>query len=193
MSARRMETLAPASERSGDEARNKQDEATEQSARKHYGRGTAPLVSRRSRALFGLAALLALVGLADALYLTMQHLAGAYVRCAVLSGCSEVLGSQYATIYGIPIAGLGAASYFTVFSLMTLAAFGYTGARRFAVPVVALMFGFTLWLLFAQAFILRAFCEFCLLSAAVTFSLAGLLLIERFSRTRIKEREPELS
>lgn len=144
--------------------------------------------SRRSRLLFGLMAALALVGLADALYLTMQHMAGAYVRCAVLTGCSEVLGSQYATIAGWPIAGLGAVAYFTVFSLATLAAFGYTLARTLAYPLVALMAAFTLWLLFAQAFILAAFCEFCLLSAAVTFSLAGLLLGERFSRAKMKER-----
>lgn len=175
MSARRVSNPANA-RRSGEEVI------------KQTGAGAGPTVTRRSRMLLGLAAVLSLIGLADALYLTMQHLAGAYVRCAVLTGCSEVLGSQYATIAGLPIAGLGAVAYFTVFSLVTLAAFGYAQARTLAYLVVALMAAFTLWLLFAQAFILKAFCEFCLLSAAVTFSLAGLLLVERFSRAQRKER-----
>ena len=185
MSARRV--INPAKARRSGEAAIPQANADERAA-KPYARAARTTVSRRSRMLFGLTAVLSLVGMADALYLTMQHLAGAYVRCAVLTGCSEVLGSRYATIAGFPIAGLGAAAYFTVFSLATLAAFGYTRARALAYPVVALMMAFTLWLLFAQAFILQAFCEFCLLSAAVTFSLAGLLLVERFSAAQRTER-----
>jgi uncharacterized membrane protein len=35
--------------------------------------------------------------------------------------------------------------------------------------VVMAMFGATLWLLYLQAFILHAFCPFCLLSAALTY------------------------
>ncbi len=36
---------------------------------------------------------------------------------------------------------------------------------------MALMFAATLWLLYVQAFVLRAFCAYCLLSAAVTTAL----------------------
>jgi uncharacterized membrane protein len=90
-----------------------------------------------------------------------------------------VLGSAYATLGGIPIASLGALAYFTVFSCATLAAFGYSGARALLQLVVALMFLATLWLLFVQAFILRAFCAYCLLSAAVTLTLAGIVVALR--------------
>jgi uncharacterized membrane protein len=38
------------------------------------------------------------------------------------------------------------------------------------------MFATTLWLLYVQAFVLHAFCDYCLLSAAVTFTLAGLVV-----------------
>jgi uncharacterized membrane protein len=38
------------------------------------------------------------------------------------------------------------------------------------------MFGVTVWLLYVQAFMLHAFCPFCLLSAALTFFLAGIVV-----------------
>ena len=79
---------------------------------------------------------------------------------------------------------LGALAYFTVFSLATLAAFGYHGARTALNIVVALMLLTTLWLLFVQAFILHKFCEYCLLSAAVTLSLAAIVAFRRFARAR---------
>ncbi|MFH4233743.1 vitamin K epoxide reductase family protein, partial [Acinetobacter baumannii] len=74
----------------------------------------------------------------------------------------------------MPLAAIGAIAYFAVFSLATLAAFGYAMARPLLGALVFAMLGVTLWLLYLQAFVLRAFCEYCLLSAAVTFTLSGL-------------------
>jgi uncharacterized membrane protein len=125
-------------------------------------------------------ALVALVGLADATYLTVEHLTGRSVRCMIVSGCDEVLQSSYATIAaGFPVAALGALAYFTVFSLATLSAFGYAGARRLLTPLVALMFLAALWFLYLQAFVIHAFCAYCLLSAAVTTTLALIVLARR--------------
>ena len=127
-------------------------------------------------------ALVALAGLADAAYLTVEHLSGRSVRCMVVSGCDEVLQSSYATVAGgVPVAAVGAAAYFTVFSLATLAAYGYDGARKLLAPLVAVMFLATLWFLYLQAFVIRAFCTYCLISATVTTVLALLLLARRFS------------
>lgn len=126
-------------------------------------------------------ALVALAGLADAVYLTAQHLSGQSVRCMVVTGCDEVLQSSYATLaFGVPVAAVGAAAYFAAFSLATLAAFGYDGARRLLTPLVAVMFLATLWFLYLQAFVIRAFCTYCLISAAVTTALTLLVLARRF-------------
>lgn len=139
---------------------------------------------RNAALLYTIVALLSLVGLGDAIYLTVEHLTGRNVRCTVTTGCNEVLGSAYAAVGGIPLGALGALAYFTVFSLATLAAFGYHGARTALNIVVALMLLTTLWLLFVQAFILHKFCEYCLLSAAVTLSLAAIVAFRRFARAR---------
>src|SRR5882762_10705397 len=121
-----------------------------------------------------IAALVSLVGLADALYLTVQHLTGQSLRCTIISGCSEVLSSPYAQIGSVPLAAVGSFAYFTVFSLSILAAFGYRFARPLLMALVAAMFLMTIWLLYLQAFVIRHFCQYCLLSAAVTIVLTGL-------------------
>ena len=121
-------------------------------------------------------ALLSLVGLADAIYLTVQDLTGQSLRCTIVSGCSEVLSSKYAHIGSIPLATLGAFAYFAVFSLAILAAFGYRFARPLLAALVGVMFLMTLWLLYLQAFVIHHFCQYCLLSAAVTTALAAILL-----------------
>ncbi len=129
------------------------------------------------------AALLSLMGLADALYLTVQDLTGQNLRCTIISGCAEVLGSAYAHLGPVPLAVLGAAAYFTVFSLAILAAFGYRLARPLLATLVAVMFLMTLWLLYLQAFVIHHFCQYCLLSAAVTITLTVLIAIA-FLRNR---------
>lgn len=141
--------------------------------------------SLRATLLDAAAALLALVGVADSVYLTVQHLIGNTLRCTVTSGCSEVLGSPYASLAGVPLAAFGAAAYFTAFSLATLSAFGYVKARTLLAVLVAAMFAVTLWLLYLQAFVLQAYCQYCLLSAAITTLLAVIVIIQRLTRRRV--------
>jgi uncharacterized membrane protein len=132
---------------------------------------------KKSAWIYLIAALVSLIGLADALYLTVQHITGQSLRCTIISGCSEVLSSSYAQIGSIPLAAVGAFAYFTVFSLAILSAFNYRFARPLLTVLVGVMFLMTLWLLYLQAFVIRHFCQYCLLSAAVTIVLTGLLLI----------------
>jgi uncharacterized membrane protein len=124
-------------------------------------------------------AAVSLVGLGDAIYLTVKHITGESLRCTIVTGCSEVLSSPYAQVGPVPLAAIGAAAYFTVFSFAVLVAFGY----RFAIPIlkiiIALMFLTTLWLLYLQAFVIRHFCQYCLLSAAVTTVLTVIIFLQR--------------
>ena len=145
---------------------------------------TQPVQERPRPRLFFLAALLSLVGLADSIYLTVTHLTGEDVTCVASSGCSEVLASAYSTVGNIPLGAFGALGYFAAFSLATLAAFRYRHARTFLVVVVAGMLLTTLWLLYVQAFILHAFCDFCLLSAGLTLSLSAIVAIVHFTASR---------
>lgn len=139
----------------------------------------ASVPKRKVAILYGLIALISLAGLADSIYLTIEHISGRSVKCTIVSGCSEVLSSPYATVGGFPLALIGAAAYFSVFSLATLAAFEYKLAGTLLTLLVAVMFLTTLWLLYLQAFVIGHFCQFCLLSAIVTTILTLLVLIVR--------------
>src|SRR4051795_2997860 len=111
--------------------------------------------------LYSVAAIVALLGLADGIYLTIEHVTGRTAECIASSGCQDVLSSKYATIGHLPLAALGGFAYFTAFSAALLAAFGYKKCEPFFALVVSLMFVTTLWLLYLQAFVLHAFCDYC--------------------------------
>lgn len=131
-----------------------------------------------------IASIAALIGLADSVYLTVHHLTAEPVPCSLISGCETVLTSSYAEIGGIPLAGFGAAAYFAAFSLALLAVFGNrTAWLLFGIASIG-MAAFTVWLLYLQAFVIGAFCQFCLISAATSLTLAVIAVISRFWRQR---------
>ena len=133
-------------------------------------------VSRFRTILYTVVAIVAVAGLADATYLAVQSLTGETLSCGGSPDCFRVLGSSYAKVGGVPVALLGAFAYFCVFAFATFAAFGYVRARMFLILTIGAMFLATLWFLYVQAFLLHAYCRYCLLSAAITFLLAGLLI-----------------
>jgi uncharacterized membrane protein len=134
--------------------------------------------------LYAVAAIVALFGLADGIYLTVEHITGRTAECIASSGCQDVLSSKYAAMGPIPLAALGAFAYFTVFSTTLLAAFGYPKCGGFFAFVITLMFVTTLCLLYIMAFVLRAFCDYCLFSAAVTTVLTLIAITNAFLRDR---------
>ena len=125
-------------------------------------------------------AIVALVGLADATYLTIHHLTAVPVPCSIIAGCETVLTSKYAEISGIPLAAFGAAAYFVAFSLALLAAFGNRMMWMLFGIQVILMSIVTVGLLYLQGFVIGAFCQFCLISAATTFAMLIIYIASRF-------------
>ncbi len=137
--------------------------------------GTIPLV----------AVIVALVGLADSVYLTVHHFTAEPVPCSIIEGCEQVLTSQWAEIGGIPLAAFGAAAYFVAFSLALLTFFGDTRMWKLygvQATIMALVSG---WLLYVQGMLIGAFCQFCLLSAASSLFLFILFLASVFMRRNV--------
>ena len=129
------------------------------------------------------AALVALVGLADAVYLTINHYTGEKVPCSVTGGCEAVLNSAWSEIGGVPLAAFGAAAYFVAFSLAILAAFGNRLMWKLFGVQTALMAIFSIYLIYVQKYIIHEFCQFCLLSAATSVTLFLIALWSRFWRS----------
>lgn len=130
------------------------------------------------------AAVVALCGLADAIYLTVHHYTAENVPCGEGFDCGMVLTSPYATIGGIPLGAFGALAYFIAFSLALLTAFGRPQLWRLFGFQTIFMAAFSAWLIYVQYYYIHAWCQYCLLSAASTFTLYLIYLVSTFLRPK---------
>jgi len=126
------------------------------------------------------AAIVALVGLGDAIYLTIHHYTAEAVPCGEMFDCEMVLTSPYSTMFGYPQALFGAVAYFAAFSFALLTAFGRRTFWLLFGLLVTAMAGYSIWLIYVQAYYIHAFCQFCLLSAGTTFTLFLIFIISTF-------------
>src|SRR6185369_15451840 len=115
-------------------------------------------------------AVLSFIGMFDALYLSLKRNAGP-IPCHVTHGCTDVLTSSYSELMGIPISFFGLIFYLGVFSLAVFQISG--GAKTLhwvfwpamaGVVISAILVGI-------QAFAIKAYCEYCLLSAILVLSI----------------------
>ncbi|MEQ1606832.1 MAG: vitamin K epoxide reductase family protein [Pyrinomonadaceae bacterium] len=127
------------------------------------------------------AAIVALIGIADAVYLTVHHYTAEPVPCSIIEGCEQVLNSQWAEIGGIPLAAFGALGYFAAFSLALLAAFGDSRMWKLYGVQTTIMVVVSAYLVYVQGALIGAFCQFCLLSALTTAVLFAIFLASIFS------------
>lgn len=114
-----------------------------------------------------LSALLAALGLADSLYLWWTKVTQARIACGV-GDCDLVNASPYSLLLGIPVAALGAAGYGALLlgALWALAradAPAWLTNARLALASGGLFFA--AYLTGIEAFILQAYCIWCVLQA----------------------------
>ncbi len=109
---------------------------------------------------------LSFLGFLDATYLTVKHFQNTVPPCTLLSGCETVTTSNYAEIFGIPVALLGTIYYLTVF-LLTIIYFDTTKESVLKTAAYLSFIGLLAsgWFVFAQAFLLGAWCLYCLFSS----------------------------
>jgi uncharacterized membrane protein len=123
-------------------------------------------------------ALVAVIGLAIAGYLTTVHYAGGTPACAVSHGCATVQQSAYAELWGVPVALLGLAGYVAI--LVSLARDGE--AARTATAFLALAgAGFSAWLTYVELARLDAVCSWCV-GSAICMTLLAALSVTRLLR-----------
>jgi uncharacterized membrane protein len=125
--------------------------------------------------------LLALLGALDATYLLLAKLG--YVGpvvCTVGHGCDTVNASVYSEFFGVPVAGIGLAGYL---ALMAVALAGVQPRwvdERWPDLALSLLSGiaaaFSLYLTYAEIFILRAICQWCVLSQIIILAIFGLAI-----------------
>lgn len=124
----------------------------------------------------------AVIGLLDSGYLSMLELRGQTGAACDLGGfnCDAVLTSRYSRLFGIPLAYWGLAYYSALFFLAIV----YLDLKnRKILHLIELWlwsgFAVSLILFYLQAFVLKAFCIYCLISEAAVFAMIlGYLIIK---------------
>ena len=118
--------------------------------------------------------LLAVPGMLIAYYLYLFHSGSLFTTCTVndLFDCGQVSGpnSPYSSIGPIPVALVGLIGYATIFLVIWLREWVDLVADNLpelVMGIVGLAFLFTLSLTALEMFIIHAFCQYCLYSAAV--------------------------
>jgi uncharacterized membrane protein len=125
-------------------------------------------------------ALLALVGLGIAAYLTYARYAHATIVCTT-GGCETVQSSKYAEVLGIPVAVLGLVGYAGILAT------AFSPGERARVIGAALALGglvFSVYLVFVQLIAIGAFCVWCLGSDLV------MLLLVAATVARLRPGQP---
>lgn len=116
-------------------------------------------------------ALLSLVGLLVAAYLSMYNLGlMGTIQCGIGS-CAKVQASQYAYFLGIPVAlwGVGAYTALLVVAMLGLqprfAAARWVSLALFGMAAVGVVF--SAYLTYLEAVVIEAWCQWCVVSAIV--------------------------
>jgi uncharacterized membrane protein len=106
----------------------------------------------------------ALGGIAIATYLTWTHYSGAEVACLQGGGCETVQKSSYSETAGVPVAVLGLGFYA---AMLVLLGWDTENARFAAVALGVVGVLLSGYLLVLQAFVIDAFCIWCLANDVV--------------------------
>lgn len=133
-------------------------------------------------------AILAMAGLFVALYLMAHNMALTGPIVCGIGDCGTVQSSVYAKVGPIPVSAIGVAGYL---ALLCLAYLGVQPVHRESPFISAVLFSgslggvtFSAYLTYLEAFVIEAWCQYCVISAIVMLLifLATLPEVPRFIR-----------
>ena len=130
-------------------------------------------------------AVLSLVGILIALYLTLYKIGVIGDLTCTVGSCETVNTSRWATFLGLPVAAWGIGAYAALFALsMAGTADRYAGSQTISVWLVAIAAWsvlFSAWLTYLELFVIHAICIWCVASAVllVVILVVGVLDLKR--------------
>jgi len=131
------------------------------------------------RALRAGLAVVAVAGIAVAGYLTYVHYKPDALICTSSGGCETVQESDYAELAGIPVALLGLIAWVAVLALVV---WDSELARTLVAAIALGAAGFAIYLIVLQAFVIEAWCVWCLANDVVLVPLLVILAVWRLLR-----------
>lgn len=127
-------------------------------------------------------ALISLAGLFLGLYLTLYKYGFIGRLACNISSCEQVQTSRWSVFLGLPVAAWGA-GYYAVMLVLTVTGLQprFADSRRLSLLLIVLAgWGvlFTAWLNYLEAFVIRAWCEWCIGSATMVVLLFVLAVLD---------------
>lgn len=125
--------------------------------------------------------LLVSVGLLVSAYLTWIKLANQTAFCAGIGQCDVVNSSQYAEVFGIPIALLGIGSYLALLILYLLenrSIYWQENSPIFVFGITLIGVLYSAYLTYIELAVIHAVCPYCVVSAVVMLSLFSLSIFK---------------
>ena len=127
-------------------------------------------------------AAISLAGLFLGLYLTLYKFGFIGSLACNVGSCERVQSSRWSMFLGLPVATWGAGFYVV---MLALAVAGlqprFADSRRLSLSLVVLAgwgLAFTAWLNYLEAFVIHAWCEWCIGSATIVLLLFVLALLD---------------
>jgi len=117
-----------------------------------------------------LAIALAIIGLLVSIYMTIYKITSNDSMCIGSGDCKTVNASRYAEVYGIPVAVLGVAGYSAILAVLLLEqrpGFFHQNGTLLFFGLSLTGFLFTLYLIFVEVALIKAYCPFCITSQTV--------------------------
>src|SRR5579885_1053985 len=127
-------------------------------------------------------AVISLLGLLLGIYLTLYHFGFVGTLACGVTSCETVQTSRWSMFLGLPVATWGAGFYATML-ILSIAGLQprYEDSRGLSFAMMVLSgWGvlFTAWLNYLEGFVIHAWCEWCLGSAAMVLLLFVLTLLD---------------
>ncbi len=114
-----------------------------------------------------LAIILTIIGLLVSIYMTIYKITSNDSMCIGSGDCKTVNASRYAEVYGIPVAVLGVAGYSAILVVLLLGkrpGFLQQNGTLLFFGLSLTGFLFTLYLIFVETVLIKAYCPFCITS-----------------------------
>ena len=134
--------------------------------------------------LYRISLILVVIGLIVSIYMTIYKATSNDALCLGSGDCSTVNASRYSEVYGIPVASVGIAGYFAILMVHLYERRDKFFKKNGPMMIFGLAltgFLFTVYLIYVEAVILKAYCPFCLTSQ-IAMTLIFIISIIRLIR-----------
>ncbi len=137
--------------------------------------------SQRNRIFFAVVAVLSLAGIIVSAIALQRHYAKSATQFCEFNqqfGCDVVNRSEYSSIMGIPVAGIGVVGYALLFVLSAFHRTRLETPNRLLGAAIAGL-AFALYLTYIEKYVLTKWCILCLISLAIIFLITVLAAVVR--------------